>query len=195
MRTIGVVLCGGRSSRMGRDKAWLPVGDETMLQRVVRIVGEAVDEARVVAAEGQHLPALPTGVRVLRDPQPEQGPLLGLATALNDGPTRAYVSSCDLPHLTAGFITRVFAGLGDAEACVPVAGGRRHPLAAAYRGDILPIVHELLQAGERRLSALLDRLTVSELTLCEGDPDAACLTNVNTPDDYTAVTPALPRVP
>ncbi|HUR55514.1 MAG TPA: NTP transferase domain-containing protein, partial [Gemmataceae bacterium] len=65
MQTAGIVLCGGRSSRMGRAKAWLPFGGETMLQRVVRVVGEVVSPVVVVAAAGQDVPPLPVGVRIV----------------------------------------------------------------------------------------------------------------------------------
>jgi molybdopterin-guanine dinucleotide biosynthesis protein A len=71
MRIGGIILCGGRSSRMGQPKAWLPFGDEVMLQRIVRIVRAVVDPVVVVAAPGQDVPELPD-VQVIRD----QGPLM-----------------------------------------------------------------------------------------------------------------------
>src|SRR5262245_46114604 len=82
LRVGGVVLCGGQSSRMGRPKAWLPIGGETMLGRVVRLLGEVVSPLVVVAAPGQELPPLPPGVTVVRDPERGRGPLQGLAAGL-----------------------------------------------------------------------------------------------------------------
>ena len=66
MQHGAIILCGGKSSRMGRDKASLPFGPELMLQRVVRLLGEVVDPRKivVVAAPGQSLPELPAGVTV-----------------------------------------------------------------------------------------------------------------------------------
>ena len=78
----GIVLCGGRSRRMGRDKTWLRFGSETMLQRVVRLLGEAVDRLVVVAGVDQQLPPLDGLIRVLRDRQPDRGPLEGIAVGL-----------------------------------------------------------------------------------------------------------------
>ena len=72
LKTAGIVLCGGQSSRMGRPKAWLPFGDEVMLTRVVRRLAEVVAPIVVVAAPGQEVPALPAEVEVVRDP--ERGP-------------------------------------------------------------------------------------------------------------------------
>src|SRR5947207_754248 len=106
-RTGGVVLCGGRSSRMGAPKAWLPFGDELMLPRVVRIVGEAIGQVVVVAAPGQDVPPLPGDVRVVRDEVEGRGPLGGLAAglaALEGEADAVYLSSCDVPLLKPEFV-------------------------------------------------------------------------------------------
>ena len=79
---IGViVLCGGRSRRMGRSKAWLPFGPEVLLQRVVRRLGGA-GPVFVVAGPGQGLPELPGDVVIVRDPVADRGPLQGLTAGL-----------------------------------------------------------------------------------------------------------------
>src|SRR5436190_1021277 len=77
-----IVLCGGRSSRMGMDKANLPFGAETLLERVVRICSEAVDRVVVVASPEQLLPPLPSTVRIVHDRESGRGPLEGLRTGL-----------------------------------------------------------------------------------------------------------------
>ena len=114
MQTGGVVLCGGRSSRMGRPKAWLPFGGELMLQRVVRVLHGAVDPVVVVAAPGQDVPPLPAGVMIVRDDEEGRGPLQGLAAglaALDGRADAAYLSACDVPFLTPGFVRRVVESL------------------------------------------------------------------------------------
>jgi molybdopterin-guanine dinucleotide biosynthesis protein A len=78
----GIVLCGGRSRRMGCDKTWLRFGTETMLQRVVRLLARAVNDLVVVAGLDQQLPPLDGAVRLLRDRRPELGPLEGIAVGL-----------------------------------------------------------------------------------------------------------------
>ncbi len=70
----GIVLCGGKSTRMGVAKATLPFGPETMLQRVVRLLGTVVSPIVVVAAREQELPALPAEVIVTRDEREAPGP-------------------------------------------------------------------------------------------------------------------------
>src|SRR5262245_24571473 len=92
----GVVLCGGRSSRMGRPKAWLPFAGEIMLPRVVRLLREVVSPVVVVAAPGQDVPPVPPEVRVVRDEREGRGPLQGLAAgldALQGHAEAAYLSS------------------------------------------------------------------------------------------------------
>lgn len=78
----GIVLCGGKSSRMGRPKALLPFGPELMLQRVVRILGEVVSPIVVVAAPDQDLPPLPAEILYARDEHPGRGPLEGLSAGM-----------------------------------------------------------------------------------------------------------------
>src|SRR5690349_9052533 len=98
----GIVLCGGKSSRMGTSKALLPFGPETMLQRVVRILSNVVSPIVIVAAEDQEIPQLPAGVIVTHDEREGRGPLEGLRAGLKALPTnvdRAYVTSCDVPLL------------------------------------------------------------------------------------------------
>src|SRR5436190_13584553 len=154
MRVGGIVLCGGRSSRMGRAKAWLPFGDELMLPRVVRILSGIVSPLVVVAAPDQEVPPTSPDVAVVRDPEEGRGPLQGLAaglTALADGCDAVYLSSCDVPFLQPAFVRRLIDLLGDHAICVPQVGEYHHPLAAIYRLDVLPAVHALL--GQDRLSA------------------------------------------
>src|SRR5689334_22736499 len=134
MRTGAIILCGGKSSRMGRDKATLPFGPELMLQRVVRLLGEAVDVRNliVVAAPSQSVPELPPGVMIVHDPQEFRGPLQGLATGLSEMGERfdaVYATACDVPLLVPAFVDRMFQLLGDYEIAVPFDGEHYHSLA------------------------------------------------------------------
>jgi molybdopterin-guanine dinucleotide biosynthesis protein A len=95
---------------MGKPKAWLPFGDEFMLQRVVRILREVVEPVGVVAAPGQDVPPLPPEVRIVRDEIEGRGPLGGLAAglaALEGEADAVHLSSCDVPLLQAEFVCRV----------------------------------------------------------------------------------------
>ena len=192
IRTAGVVLCGGQSSRMGRPKAWLPLGGELMLPRVVRLLGEAVAPLVVVAAPGQDVPPLPPEVEIVRDPEQGRGPLQGLAAglaALRGRADAAYLSSCDVPFLRPAFVRRLIELLGDYSICVPDAGGYRHPLAAVYRIEVAAVAERLLAEGRARPAFLFDAVPTRVVTadeLRDVDPTLETLRNLNTPTEYEA---------
>jgi molybdopterin-guanine dinucleotide biosynthesis protein A len=192
MQKGAIILCGGKSSRMGRDKATLPFGPELMLQRVVRLVGEVVELNRiaVVAAPHQSLPELPAGVIVARDESEYRGPLAGLATgfrALADRADAAYATACDVPLLAPSFVERMFELLGDYDIAVPFDQEHHHPLAAVYRPTILPHVQRLIDSEKLRPIFLFDKVNTREVPVEElraVDPQLATLENLNHHDDY-----------
>jgi molybdopterin-guanine dinucleotide biosynthesis protein A len=192
MRTGGIVLCGGRSSRMGRPKAWLPFGGELMLQRVVRALREVVDPIVVVAAPGQDVPPLPAAVEIVRDEVEGRGPLAGLSAglaALEGKAEAAYLSSCDVPFLKPEFVRRVVQLLGDSSIAVPHVGGYHHPLAAVYHVSVLPHVRQLLAADRLRPRDLFDRAATRVIEpheFADVDPDCRSLRNLNTWAEYEA---------
>jgi len=190
MRRGAVVLCGGRSTRMGRDKATLPFGYEVLLQRVVRTLRPLVDDIVVVGHAGQDLPPLPAEVRITHDLVEDQGPLGGLQAALGNTTADAvYVTGCDVPFLTAAFVELLFACLGDAQIAVADEGGFTHPLAAVYRPEVLPIVNRLLAEERRRPVFLYEEVAtvrVTEEALRGADPELRSLENINTPEAYEA---------
>jgi molybdenum cofactor guanylyltransferase len=202
----GVVLAGGRSSRMGTAKAALAWHGSTLLYRTAAVVGRAVGgPVVVVAAPGQELPALPAGVEVVEDPVDGLGPMQGLAAglaALADRTDAAFVCSTDLPFLHPAYVRRVLRALtADAEVALQVARGFRQPLAAAYRTRIAGLVADLLARGNDRPGMIFRHCAVTELddaallddtALAAHDPELDSVVNVNTPADYAA---ALDRPP
>jgi molybdopterin-guanine dinucleotide biosynthesis protein A len=191
MTTVGgLIVCGGRSTRMGRPKATLPFGDEEMLQRVVRILGSVVNPLVVVAAPEQELPELPDAVTVAHDEEWGRGPLQGLAAglaALEGRVDTAFASSCDVPFLQPAFVRRMIDLLGDHAICVPRTAGYHHPLAAVYRTGVLGAVRDLLAADLLRPVFLFDKVptrVVEAAELTDVDPTFQSLRNLNTPEDY-----------
>jgi molybdopterin-guanine dinucleotide biosynthesis protein A len=196
----GIVLAGGRSSRMGTPKSALEWHGSTLLRRVTGIVARGVDgPVVVVRAPGQALPALPASVEVVDDAREGRGPLQGLAAGLAalDGRAEvAYASSTDAPLLHPVFVRRVVASLGDeVDVVLPRAGGFPHPLAAAYRTTLLPLVERLLAADRLRPAFLFDECRVLRLdeealltdaALAAADPALDSVLNLNEPADYRA---------
>jgi len=175
---------------MGRPKARLPFGGETMLGRVVRLLGEVVAPVVVVAAPGQDVPELPPEVAVVRDPERGRGPLQGLAAgleALRGQADAAYLSSCDVPLLQPTFVRRMDELLGDHDIAVPEVGGFRHPLAAVYRVEVATLAVRLLAEDRLRPAFLFDQVhtrVVRPEELADVDADFRSLRNLNTPAEY-----------
>jgi molybdopterin-guanine dinucleotide biosynthesis protein A len=175
---------------MGRPKAWLPFGPETMLQRVVRLTSAVVTPTVVVAGPDQDIPPLAHDVAVVRDAEKGRGPLQGLAAglaALRGNAEAAYVTSCDVPFVQAAFIRRLIDLLGGYWICVPHVGGYHHPLAAVYRLQVAEAVSELLDQNRLRPYFLFERVptrVVEAVELVDVDPTFQTLRNLNTNEDY-----------
>jgi molybdopterin-guanine dinucleotide biosynthesis protein A len=186
----GIILCGGRSTRMGSPKALLAFGAETMLQRVVRLLGTVVAPIVVVAAPQQSLPELPADVIVTRDEQEGRGPLEGLRAGLKGLPRSvevAYVTSCDVPLLVPDFVRRMIALLEDHDIAVMEIDGFLHPLSAVYRCDTLPQVEALLAKDRLRPVFLFESMRtrrVEPAEMTSVDPELLTLRNLNTREDY-----------
>ncbi len=192
MKRGGIILCGGRSSRMGLAKLALPFGPELMLERIVRLLGEVCRPIVVVAAPQQDLPELPAEVIIARDRREGRGPLEGLSAGLAALPAdveAAYATSCDVPLLVPAFVERMFDLLGDHAVCVPVSGGYQHPLAAVYRPSLVDVIEQLLASDRMRPAFLFDTVStrrVDEQELIDVDPQLSTLENLNHPADYLA---------
>ncbi len=188
--SAGIILCGGKSERMGRAKPLLPFGNEVLLQRVARNLSQAVNPLIIVAAPGQSLPKLSYEATIVYDRQPGCGPLEGLAMGLKALPKTidcAFVTGCDTPFISPAFIQRIVALLDEYAVAIPKANGRYHPLCAAFSKKVLPDIEKMLDRGERRMGLLIELITNRDVLPDEWidiDPQSKCLCNLNNPEDY-----------
>ena len=198
--SAGIVLVGGRSSRMGTPKAALEWHGSTLLRRTAGILSRVVDgPVVVVRAPGQSLPDLPPQVEVVDDPREGLGPVQGLAEGLAAVAGRAevaFVCSTDLPFLHPAFARRVLRAVAEgADVGLPVARGYPQPLAAAYRTTLAPVAGRLVAEQRLRPAFLFEECAVTRLDesalrsdpiLAALDPDLDSVVNVNEPGDYQA---------
>ena len=182
-----IVLCGGRSTRMGRDKASLPFGDEPLLLRVVRLAHEVASEVLLVARQGQ---ALPGGLDAIRDPAEGLGPLAGIAAGLHAMTSeRAFVAACDMPLLRPALARRLLELSHGMDACVPVVDGFAVPTCAVYARSAAALARELVAARELRPKALLESVRTRFVLgdeLRDVDPELLSFLDCDTEEGYQA---------
>ena len=178
----GVVLCGGRSSRMGTDKSLLPVDGVPMARRVADalIAGGC---GRVVAVGGDPEGLAAVGLEVVPDGWPGEGPLGGVLTALRAiGPDAdaVVVVACDMPYLSGATVSALVTALQADHALLAAVGrtDRIEPLCAVWRLSATATLADALAAGERRLHAVLAGLPVAEVAVPGAD-----VVNINAPGD------------
>jgi molybdopterin-guanine dinucleotide biosynthesis protein A len=186
MNRGAIILCGGKSSRMGCDKALLPFGDETMLARVARTVGSVVDNSCIVviAAARQELPELDPPIRIVRDSVEFAGPLAAISEAASeleqvDG---IFITGCDTPLLKSEVIELLCAQLGEQPAIVPEDSERLYPLCGVYRTDVFN--GDFKMRSMRDFVQCINAKRIDTELLRSVDPDLLSLRNINTRQDY-----------
>lgn len=181
-RFAGSVLVGGRSRRMGQDKALLRIGDRFLVQHVADMVSAAAGTVVLVGDPSRYGEL---GYRVIPDQYPDFGPAGGIATALAAcHPHGSLVVACDMPAIRLNvltFLMEVAAG-SDADCVVPeTPGGALHPLCAVYAPSALQGFEAAVRDNVRTVKHVLEGLRVQFVRM----PDSDWARNLNTPADWT----------
>jgi molybdopterin-guanine dinucleotide biosynthesis protein A len=180
-----LVLAGGRSSRMGRDKASLPFGDGTLIEHLVASLAPRFADILVIASPAQLLP--PLDARIVRDDIAYDGPAAGLAAGLRAMQNEvAFVTSCDGLGVHLPLVEFLLSEVTGHDAVLPVWDGRPQPLRAVYRRTALGPLEQQLALGGRRLLDLFDAIKVrpvGEGEIRRFDAEGRSFVNLNTPAD------------
>lgn len=193
-----IILAGGRSTRMGRDKASVMLDGRPLIQHVLDRVAPLVRDVVVVRAVGQALPPLdsPRPLAIVDDLLPAAGPLVGLYSGLTAAPRpRSLVVACDMPLLVPSLLRELIRRSSMYDVVIPVLD-RPQPLHAVYAASCLPAIQRRIDAGDRRLTSFLEDVRVhwlDEATCRRFDPDLRSFLNTNTPDALRHVETLLPR--
>ena len=189
LRVTGVILAGGMSTRLGRDKAVEPLAGQPLIGRVLSMLSDVTDTSVVVVndeARGAELP-LPEDVDVAVDAYPDSGSLGGIFTGLQAASADwALVVACDMPFLNPTLLARMLELRTDHDVIVPVLDGRPEPTHALYSKACLPHMEERLQHGKLKITGFYEDVRVRYITEDEVnllDPDRLSFFNVNTQDD------------
>ena len=182
--SAGFVLTGGRSSRMGRDKALLPIGGSVLVERTAERVRAAAGSVTLIGAPEryQHL-GLAAVPDLSVDAEEACGPIGGLYTALKmTGADWNLVVACDMPGITAAFLAELLAAARerDCTALVPDSGSGLHPLCAVYHRRAVGAVELAIKHKRFKMHDLLKALGAVSWPVA----DAQILENVNTPVEW-----------
>jgi len=175
----GAVLTGGASHRMGRDKALIEVDGRPLVQAAADalIAGGA---SEVVLIGGDAVALAPSGLYIVADRWPGEGPLGGVITALDrPGHDVVVILACDQPGAAGLAVASVAGALGRADVAVPNVGGRRQWMHAAWRRNAVGPLLAAFEAGERSLHRAVSSLEMTEVL--DGDP--GWYADVDRPDD------------
>ena len=188
-RTTGIVLAGGHSTRMGRDKAQIELQGKTLLERVLDAMLATCSDAIVVtSADGlgryQHVSKR---ARLVADALPERGPLGGLQTGLREAQNAlALAVGCDSPFLQPDLLRLLATAAMEKDAAIPLVGGVPQTLLGAYSRNCLPAIDGLLSEGNpglRRLLPLIRVVYLTESEVAASDPRMLSFFNVNSEAD------------
>lgn len=190
--SLGVlILSGGRSRRMGEDKARLPFRGTTMLDFVIRRFQPLSSSIVVSGPSAPDLELEFPAVRWLQDEHPDRGPLEGMRVGFRFLQPRCqmvWVQPCDSPLVSLPLVRAMVDWAADDQAVVARLGQRVWGIPAIYRpGSALEQIEQLLQEGERAVQQLVQRLKtkwVDETSVRSIDPELNSFFNVNTPEDY-----------
>jgi len=186
MSFSAVILAGGQSRRMGRDKAFLSTHGQTLLARQLQTVRAAgATELFISGRTDVDYSSYPA--YIVRDRFPEAGPLAGLEAALAAAThSRLLVLAVDLPEMPAGWLRQILSDCTDTCGLVPTIDGLAEPLAACYPRTLLPLAQQLLRDGKFALRHFVELgVQAAQLRLREvAATETRYFTNWNTPTDY-----------
>ena len=185
----GVVLAGGMSRRLGRNKAVEPFEGEPLIRRVIGRLSQVTDETVVVVndqSRADELP-LPDSSNVVMDAFPGGGSLGGIYTGLRSSTNDwAAVVACDMPFISVELFTQMLDIRDGFDVVVPVLEGRPEPTHALYSKVCLPNMQRRLEADDLKIAKFFDEVQVNYVDQDEVealDPDLLSFFNVNTQDD------------
>jgi len=180
-------VAGGKSLRMGQDKAWIELDGEPLIMRVAGVLAQVADEVIIVANDPRYESL---GLRVVRDRYPEGGALGGIATGVGAAQhDTVLVAACDLPFLATAVWRVLLDHAGEADVIIPRIAGEYEALHALYTKACMPHLARALAENRLRVTSFFDAvrvLAVEEPELRAVDPTLRAFTDVNTPEDLAS---------
>lgn len=177
-----IIMAGGGSQRMGTDKSLLLIDGQPIIKRICEQIRDCFDQILISANEKDKFAFL--GLKVIPDKVPEQGPLMGIASALEASNNELnFITACDIPYIELGCVRRMLAEAdrSNADIVVPIRNSSMYePLFAVYRRSTLKVINKVLYSGSRKISDVFALCKVKTVQLDNAD----WLANLNTITEY-----------
>lgn len=194
-RVTGIILAGGKSSRLGRDKAWEDVGGQRIIDRVIGALQSSCHEVLIIGdrPERQNELSLPKCIQYRSDDLKGRGSIGGLYTGLKASDTLwSLVVACDMPFISRELIRFMLSIISKnrCDAIVPVINGRYQPTHALYNSTCIPFIEKNISSGNFRMDSYFDEIYLEEISedvINSIKGAELSFFNVNTEDDlFTA---------
>lgn len=186
MDITGIIMAGGKSSRLGQDKGLLQIGDKKLVEIATGLLSEVCTEVMISAGNPAYREF---GCRVIPDIYTGIGPMGGLYSALSASRSQInVVLSVDIPFVNKGLIAHLISRLQDYQAVVPHTGpGRLEPLCAVYHSSVLPVIRKCIENENYKLQHFIEMVKVNKTVISDDLPfyTPHLFLNINTPGDYS----------
>jgi molybdopterin-guanine dinucleotide biosynthesis protein A len=186
MRVTGVILAGGKSRRMGRDKAFLSFGTGMLVERVIEVLRQVTEDVILITNTPE--PYQRFGLPMFSDVIPEAGSLGGIYTGLASAKTSySLCLACDMPFVKPAFLRFLCEMAAEADVVIPRNAEDFQPLCAVYSQVCREPIRQKIDAGRLKITGFFDQVRVRVIEgelLTRYDPHDVMFFNANTPEEY-----------
>lgn len=183
-RITGIILSGGKSSRMGTEKGLVNYKGKALIEYSVEALSSFCDHLLISSGNDAYSYL---GLPIIPDEIPNCGPIGGIYSCMKAFPSDIYlVASCDVPHIDSQVFKHLLESLGEFQAVIPIdSKGKKQPLVACYSSDCFPVFQKELQEGKLKMMKLLSKLDVyyQPIRQQENGLSSNLFFNANTPED------------
>ena len=181
----GIILAGGHSSRLGTDKAFIKIGNKTLIENTYRLVTDCCKE--VLISANNHAGYSFPEQRIIPDCIPGLGPVGGIYSCLkHSGTENNLVIAVDIPFINKGLVQFLLSNMADAELIIPISGnGKAEPLCALYKKSVLPHLEKMITKKDLKVQNLMHYCKSKKLPVSHEQDfyHDRLFYNINTPDD------------
>jgi molybdenum cofactor guanylyltransferase len=186
MQVTGIILAGGQSRRMGRDKAFLPFGRGVLIERVIEVIQQVTPNVILITNSPDQYQRF--GLPMFADVIPDAGSLGGIYTGLiSTKMPYGLCLACDMPFVTPDFLHLLCDTAAQADVVIPRNAEDFQPLCAVYAQACLEPIRQKIAAGRLKITGFFDQVRVRVIDgelLAHYDPHDVMFFNANTPEEY-----------